>query len=347
MLFLTSLLCLFALVQGQQSTCACVTTPVTVVTQTATFPVTNLQTSYYSTVTKTYFDAVVLGSASALTVSTPTAPPSTSVITVIRNGSGYLTLSNATYTGNATFFNVSTTTTTVTQTAGASSGIVTTVVQAFATSTLITPVSHPAVETAFSTQKYTQILLSTTTDNLTITSYSDVIPTRRVRPESREIGHRLTYSLDSTLTMTPTSYNITSRAFQRRAAAENAVCTPKTTIVFVTTTVLSGQPTTAASGQPTTAASGQPTTAAATCACQDIEARDAAPASTRYETISVTLTSISYVSAISTSSIWSTYTEYAGEDYAVSFYTAQPMVVTVTSTVPAPTGSAGAVSMSG
>ena len=166
-----------------------------------------------------------------------------------------------------------------------------------------------------------------------------MIPTRRVRPESREIGHRLTYSLDSTLTMTPTSYNITSRAFQRRAAAENAVCTPKTTIVFVTTTVLSGQP--------TTAASGQPTTAAATCACQDIEARDAAPASTRYETISVTLTSISYVSAISTSSIWSTYTEYAGEDYAVSFYTAQPMVVTVTSTVPAPTGSAGAVSMSG
>ena len=337
MLFLTSLLCLFALTQGQQSTCACVTTPVTVVTQTATFPVTNVQTSYYSTVIKTFFDAVVLGSASALTVSTPTAPPSTSIITVIRNGSGYLTLSNATYTDNATFFNASTTTTTITQTAGSSSGIVTTVVQAFATSTLITPVSHPAVETAFSTQKYTQILLSTTTENLTITSYSDVIPTRRVRTESRDIGHRLTYSLDSTLTITPTSYNITSRAFQRRAAAENAVCTPKTTIVFVTTTVLSGQP--------TTTASSQSITAAATCACQDIEARDAAPASTRYETISVTLTSIRYLSAISTSSIWSTYTEYAGEDYAVSFYTVQPTVVTVTSTVPAPTGSAATVSI--
>ena len=331
MLFLTSLLCLFALAQGQQSTCACVTTPVTVVTQTAIFPATNVQTSYYSTVTKTYFDAVVLGSVSALTVSTPTAPPSTSVITVIRNGSGYLTLSNATYTGNATSFNVSTTTTTVTQTAGASSGVITTVVQAFATSTLITSVSHPAVETAFSTQKYTQVLLSTTTDHLTITSYSDVIPTRRVGTKGRDIGHRLTSPLDSTLTITPTSYNITSRAFQRRAAAENAVCTPKTTIVFVTTTVLSGQP----------------TIAAATCACQDIEARDAAPASTRYETISVTLTSISYVSAISTYSIWSTYTEYAGEDYAVSFYTAQPLVVAVTSTVTAPTGSAGTVSMSG
>jgi len=143
------------------------------------------------------------------------------------------------------------------------------------------------------------------------------------------IGYRLTYLPYSTLTTTPTSYNITSGALQRRSIDENSVCTPKTTVVFVTTTVMSGQPTTAAS----------------TCACQDLEARDAAPATMRYETLTVTLTSISYVSAISTSSVWSTYTEYAGADYAVSLYTAQPAVVTVTLSPPAPTGTAGTVSI--
>jgi len=174
MLLLTSLLCLIALAQGQQSTCDCATTPVSVLTQTAT--VTSQQTSYYSTVTRTYFEAVVLGSASALTVSTPTAPPSTSIVTVIRNGSGYLTLSNATYASNATALNPGTTTTTITQ--GAREGVVTSVVETFATSTLITSVSHPDVKTAFSTQKNTQVLLSTITESLTFTTYSDLIPTR-------------------------------------------------------------------------------------------------------------------------------------------------------------------------
>ena len=181
MLFLTALLCLLALAQGQQSTCACATTPVSVVTQTTTFPATEIQTSYYSTVTRTYFEAVVLGSASALTVSTPTAPPSTSIITVIRNGSGYLTLSNATYASNATALNPGTTTTTITQ--GAREGVVTSVVETFATSTLITPVSHPGVETVFSTEKYTQVLLSTIVDLSTIIAYSDVIPTRLAQTE--------------------------------------------------------------------------------------------------------------------------------------------------------------------
>jgi len=53
-------------------------------------------------------------------------------------------LSNATYAKNTTALNLGITTTTITK--GARDGVITSVVEASATSTLITPVSHPAVD---------------------------------------------------------------------------------------------------------------------------------------------------------------------------------------------------------